>query len=404
MVEFPQELIDAILDHVAATEWYERPDYRTLKACALAARTFLAPSQRLLFHSLTLPQAQGIDMFDNWQSTGDMKQFAAGLADASHIASYVHDLKIDGYSPDPDTDTAMGTVLSLLVRLNRLVISYKREWGPASGDLRTGLNSLLALPSLRCIGFINCRDVPVSLVSQIMSASQEVAMVDTDFEQNDTSLEFVSRGAASRPTMARPLTRLSLAYSESEPRTNLVDTFMKRECALGSFKQLQHLEMSVRRRGFLRGLEEMLKHVDSIQHLGINLDKYHDDAIDLPFIPGLRSLTLQVSVRKLRVPETLMSAMATLPERTPNVEIVTVIIDAEFEKYVDEWHRPDTDAALKRLHRLREVRFAVYTRDKRLRFDVTKKLPLANEAGLLSFRLHNTHNSREYHPMRYFSN
>ncbi|KAJ7477745.1 hypothetical protein B0H11DRAFT_2234420 [Mycena galericulata] len=132
MVEFAQELIDEIVDQIAQTDtWYDHRDQTTLRACTLAARTFLTPSQRHLFHSLTL----------SLETLG-----ATRFTEHPHLASYVRDLhiRID------DTHTFMislAALLPLINRVERLVIRYW-NWDKAPIDLRTALAGLLSLPSL----------------------------------------------------------------------------------------------------------------------------------------------------------------------------------------------------------------------------------------------------------------
>ncbi|KAJ7142302.1 hypothetical protein C8R44DRAFT_725673 [Mycena epipterygia] len=90
MVELVQELIDAIVDQLAQTDaWYSHKDLNSLRACTLAARRFLAPSQRHLFRWLTL----NLQTIQNGSSGFTKNPRLATLA------SYVRDLYIEGLSP-----------------------------------------------------------------------------------------------------------------------------------------------------------------------------------------------------------------------------------------------------------------------------------------------------------------
>ncbi|KAJ7624093.1 hypothetical protein DFH06DRAFT_1481689 [Mycena polygramma] len=403
MDRLAQELIDAIVDEVAATNhWCEPPNRKDLEACALVGRTFLVPSQRQLFQSLKLKVECRV-----------FGQLAVGLSAAPHLGSYIRDLHVDhglcwckccddfklnrGPFAALEIDPfALATIVTLLSRVRRLVISSSK-WGDAD-ESHNALNSIMCLPSLRCIGFIYGRDVPVSLVAQALAGYEEVALVDCDLDHTHTTCTFLPKDGAY--CTARPLTRLALALRPSA--TGGIGDLMSDDLA-GSWQHLQQLHVLVRKDGSLNGLEKLaLTCSDSLQHLRIHLDAYHDNPVDLPHIPALRFLTLQAKVRKLRVPHSVMTMMATLPEHMPNVEVVHVVVDAEFEDYPDTSHRPLTDSALKRLARLREVHFDISVMKETLGFDVNKKLPMASEAGLLSVSRGSW--ERIYHPMRYFSN
>ncbi|KAJ7624047.1 hypothetical protein DFH06DRAFT_1481663 [Mycena polygramma] len=398
MVEFAQELIDAIIDEVAATdEWYDSPDRKSLNACALAARTFLVPSQRRLFQSLTLPVKRG-----------DMKEVALQFTTSPHLGSYVHDLHLENVSYNAvETDIASGTIFTTLSSVRRLVISERKRWDPASREFYTGLISMLGRPSLRSIGFFQCRGVPISLFSRAMSAGyEEVALATTDFDHNNTDSEIErSPGRGGHSTSA--LLRLALAFWPE--RTGVVGDLMMSDHIAGSLEHVQHLSLSIRTPGAFAGLRRIaLKCVKSLQHLEMDFDTSDVGPVDLPLLPGLRFLTLQARGTKLRVPDLLMTVMATLPDRTPNVEIVNVVVilHGRSEKYEDDPHLPLTDSALKRLPRLHDVHIYIYTAggDLHFRNATTKRLPMANDAGLLSFSIHKDPITRYLHPMRYFSN
>lgn len=130
----------------------------------------------------------------------------------------------------------------------------------------------------------------------------------------------------------------------------------------------------------------------------------HDEPVNLPTIPRLRFLTLKANVRTLRVPSGLGDVMVTLPTCLPRLEVINVVTDAEFEDWYDSYHRPDVDMDLKNPSRLREVQFSISVSGRNVRFNehTTKKLPMANDAGLLSFSRFGSR--RQYHLMRHFSN
>lgn len=84
MSELPQELIDAIIDQIDEAE--------SLKACSLAATSFVATSQRRIFCSLRLWAAEG-DVYDN--EGANLTAVDALLTASPHLASYILDLTLD---------------------------------------------------------------------------------------------------------------------------------------------------------------------------------------------------------------------------------------------------------------------------------------------------------------------
>ncbi|KAJ7642395.1 hypothetical protein DFH06DRAFT_1475208 [Mycena polygramma] len=358
MVEFAQELIDAIIDEVAATdEWYDSLDRKSLSACALAARTFVAPSQRRLFQSLTLPVRHG-----------DMKEVALEFTTSPHLGSYVQDLHFENVSHNArETDIASGTIFTMLSSVRRLVISGRKRWDPASREFYHGLTSMLARPSLRSIGLLHCGRVPMSLFFHIMSAGyEEVALATTDFDYDDSDSGLM-RSPESGAHSTSTLLRLALAFWPE--RTGAVGDLMMSDHIAGSLEHVQHLKLTVRTQPCFDALHRIaLKCVEPLQHLEIDFDVYHLHPIILPFMPGLRVLTLQAKVAKLRVPDSLTTMIATLPDCTPNVEIVNVIIDAQFEEYENGPHLHLTDSALQRLPLLRDVHFDIHTPGQGLHF------------------------------------
>ncbi|KAJ6472368.1 hypothetical protein C8R47DRAFT_1324742 [Mycena vitilis] len=387
MVRLAQELIDAIVDEVAATQnWFDRPDHESLKACALVARTFRVPSQRKLFHfHVVCYRGLGLD-----------------LVPAPHICGYVHDLDIRGVS-----HKTLAKILPLFTRVRRLVICG-RDWKPELTSAEIGpLVSILNLPSLRCLGMISCNHVPLSFVSQIMSRHAEVAVIDTSIHLSDARFPSTPAGHSTVP-----LSRLALSPITFPASAAAITNLAADSARSFDWQHLQHLTLVVRGEGIEETLGQIAtKCVDTLQHLEIRFEGYHDDGLDLPRIPGLRFLTIQGSVGKLRVPESWRRFMATLPECAPNVEAVTITIDAGYQSFLFDIEEPQTDRALTNLPRLRELRFDINTKHgEELRFmrfsEATKKmLPMARDAGLLSFAVHRKMPVDFLNEnMRYFSN
>ncbi|KAF7354109.1 hypothetical protein MVEN_01098300 [Mycena venus] len=384
MVELAQELIDAIIDEVAATDQYcQRPDRKSLQACALASPAFLASSQRRLFQSLAVKT--------EWR--GMVDAFSA----APHLASYARDVYLDFTPLQSGDDILMARLFTLLCGVERLVIS---TWGTFQWDSFDGvLSSMLALPSLRCFGFTYCDGVPASLIRHALSSYEEVVLMHVGISANNLALPQPPRDVDRRNASLKHLAVSPHAASISDTLVLIRDD--------PSLQHIEHLELCLSKQGTLDGFEEIvLKCSDSLQHLVINFSKLHDDPIDLPCIPNLRFLTLKASVRKLRLPWSFQDIMATLPQRMPHLEVLTITIDAEFEDYwTDRTHRPDVDEALKKLLGLRDVHFSIstgYPKELEFHGGIAEKLPMASGAGLVSFS--RWHVGRLYHPMTHFSN
>ncbi|KAJ7624038.1 hypothetical protein DFH06DRAFT_1142595 [Mycena polygramma] len=238
-----------------------------------------------------------------------------------------------------------------------------------------------------------------------MSRYAEVAVINTSIHLSDAGFPPTPAGDSTVP-----LTRLALSLDTRPGRAvvitdltaNVEDTDSTRSF---DWQHLQHFTLLVRAQGTQAVLKQIAtKCVDTLQHLEIRFE-------DLPRIPGLRFLMMQGPVGKLRVLDLWMKIMATLPECAPNVEVVTIAIDAGYRSFFFSIEDPQRDRALTKLPRLREVRFDIYMEHgEELRFmrfsEATKKmLHMAREAGLLSFASHRERPvDFSNHNMRYFSN
>ncbi|KAJ7624046.1 hypothetical protein DFH06DRAFT_756114 [Mycena polygramma] len=379
MVELAQELIDTIVDEVAATQnWFDLTDHKSLKACALVARTFRVPSQRRLFRCLTL-------------SKGALKKIAPGLAAAPHICAYVYDLSVNSlYSEtDPKDEIALATIFMLLSRVRRLVISGRFQW--QTEEFCAGLISILSLPSLRCFGLLSCEHVPETLLFQALRHYEQVVVRGSDFKESCKAFELPSAHCTA------PLHRLALMRCSVHGLA--ASDLMVREDIVASFQNLRHLGLAA--------LDVLMriaaKYLDSLQTLEIYFDTGHDLAIDPPDMPALRFLTLQAEVIALRIPASFVAIMAALPERMPNVEIVTLLLDGELDSRRQDSSLAPADRALKALPNLRKVHFeahAAWTIELFIEA-TTAHLPMAHNAGLLSFSQGSYRGIM--HPMRYFS-
>lgn len=109
---------------------------------------------------------------------------------------------------------------------------------------------------------------------------------------------------------------------------------------------------------------------------------------------------------KIRIPHAVLSAVVSLPTCMPGIEGLNLVVYADLQEGRDCTHRADVDKSLMDLQHLREVRvsFECVPWQCKVTFeeDVRKKLPMANEAGLLSFC--HLPPGALFHRMREFSN
>ncbi|KAJ7478343.1 hypothetical protein FB451DRAFT_1557037 [Mycena latifolia] len=391
MVELVQDLIDTIIDELAAKKWFEPKDYATLTACSLTARALVAPSQRHLFRSLTLSAATLAER--DWRV----------LIDSPHLASYVRDLHIDmGFWATSLTAYApLASLSPLLSGVSRLAVYSGRWMHPDVPDnFRAAGVSLFSLPSLRCVGLAFCDDVPASFIRHALVSYEEVSVNHISILSD--SEVFPCHGMAGNSLPSSSLNHLAIAAYNRE-RADPLGELLFGNGIVSSWEQVRHLELSLPLNGSLGAFASIPLECSNIQHLTIDFDRRHDDPITLPKLPQLRILTLKAEVRKLRVPYSVFTSIASLPTSMPAVEVLNVHIRAEFEEPRDHYHRPDVDEALKNLPALKEVHFrvAVYRQD---HFEpcTRRKLPLANDANLLKFFA--IDEKERYHPMAGFSN
>ncbi|KAJ7468102.1 hypothetical protein FB451DRAFT_1258100 [Mycena latifolia] len=150
MASLPQELVDAIIDEVH--------DKASLKSCALVATTFLPPSQRSIFRSLSVYRQQS-------QRRQNLVAASGFLTASPHLASYVRDMIIELPNGGPEC-AHLEIVLRSIHNVERLVVSGKSVlWTRLGPGARTALLDSVALPSLSRLHLMNIRGVPVALIA-----------------------------------------------------------------------------------------------------------------------------------------------------------------------------------------------------------------------------------------------
>ncbi|KAJ7805972.1 hypothetical protein B0H14DRAFT_3769111 [Mycena olivaceomarginata] len=222
--------------------------------------------------------------------------------------------------------------------VERLVIRYWK-WVKAPIDLRTALDGLMSLPSLRCFGLSLC-DVPASLIRHALASYQEVELEHVNLS-NDDQFSALAISPPFQPT----LHHLVL----DDPREdNPFHSLVLSDQIAPSLANLQHLGLGVLAGGSLGDLEQLARKCSgSIQHLVINLGKQHHDPISLPDMPSLCFLTFKTSPKQLWVSYSVFSATVNLPTCMPHIEAMNIVVDAYPEHLPNDSHRPDVDGHCK---------------------------------------------------------
>ncbi|KAJ7215384.1 hypothetical protein GGX14DRAFT_442851 [Mycena pura] len=413
MVALAQDLIDTIIDEVAAKRWFDRKNYGDLAACSLTARAFVAPSQRHLFRSLTLSTDNGHGN-DGWPQELGAESWQV-LTDSPHLGSYVRDFHLDMSTTAMSTLASLASLIPLLSGVNRLAIVciHHYKWEKFPVGFRTALVSLFSLPSLRCVALTNYYGVPSSLIRHALVSYKEVSFRWVTIGSNEELFPCDRLGMKSLPSAA-PLDHLALRYHPDRFAFHAHALLLDSGIA-SSLKHIRQLELTLPLPKSLGTLPPVslgdleaiaLSYSDLIENLVINLGGLRDNPIVLPNLSHLCRLTLKASVRKLYVPDSVLTAMTSLPACTPALEVVNVLIYASFEERYDFNHQPDVDKALENLPRIKEVHFRVScagqghfgSRTRRMLF-------IANNANLLTFSDAYGETCYSYwHPMADFSN
>ncbi|KAJ7623024.1 hypothetical protein DFH06DRAFT_758923 [Mycena polygramma] len=389
MDRLAQELVDAVVEEVRL----QSP--ATLFALSCVARRFRVPSQRRIFRTLRLR------LRNLWD-----------VSDSPLLLQYVRDLRIHLDFVDTNVHHPLAKAFRLLGRVTHLSIvaiwdDRSWDWATLPKYFQEALVSLFTLPTLQGFVLHRCTGVPASLIRHAVETYTDVAFLDIG-EITSDAMQFppTARVAGSR---YRLLDHLIVDYSSVTIRDShalLWNTLATSAIRLG------HLEIPFKgseRIGFTDEvrldllIEFFEKHSETMQQLTLPynpLDRYNvfglsafptASLVTFPVteLPRLRRLNLKFTMWKLDLPDSLTRLLPHLPVRTPSLETLNIAIDAAHErspKLLDGHNRPELDHALTHLPRLREAHFCVCC-DDATEFDdcIRDSLPLANEAGLLSF-------------------
>ncbi|KAJ6484322.1 hypothetical protein DFH09DRAFT_1340090 [Mycena vulgaris] len=282
---------------------------------------------------------------------------------------------------------------------------------------------LFSIPSLRCValvGAVGCRR-PSSGFRHVLCSCTQVALTHVYVHPEDGVFPCADDPAriASPPSAA--LEDLALEYPSDKFPT--LHALLLGDGLATPLANLQRLELTLLVGESLEGLETIaLNYADSLEHLVINFGSRSHIYVALELTltilshhrtprrpnppalpPHLRVLTLTASVRKLRMPRSLLTVLASLLTCMPTLEELENLWMPS-SRTTPTAPPVEVDATLKRLPRFRAVNFKVHCfRVVKFEPNMRKKLPLANEGELLTFWITSNWREMMYHPMRYFS-
>ncbi|KAJ7432211.1 hypothetical protein B0H11DRAFT_820914 [Mycena galericulata] len=301
MVYLPAELFDAIVGEV-----HDQP---TLRSCALAATSFLSPSQRNIFRSLRLCRKSSAP--PGYRSLKD----AAALFKASpHLGTYVRDLTIE--LPDsPPKLAAWNVILRSAQNVERLVVSGRSTFGSGEAASLQTLLDYLALPSLGRLHLMNMRVIPSALILAATSipvvSFYRVTVIEPPEDpqlQDSTSaarlrhLILTDSGAAVVPTYEL------LLHPRDPPYTS-------------------HIErLEIRLDAYSRGYDQRLLTAcaATLKYLVIDPGALVDP-INIPHLPLVREVEIKVFVDSVRrLPTLFPSTFGQIASSLPLVESITL--------------------------------------------------------------------------------
>ncbi|KAF7378383.1 hypothetical protein MSAN_00264700 [Mycena sanguinolenta] len=351
----PQELIDAIVKLV--------PDKTTLLACSLTAPSFVVPSQRRIFHWISI------------QNATECERLAGILTQSPQLGPYVKRLALKIHDIPADS-APLALILSTTNRVERLVIRGRIINGKKIElTSNPSLIAFLSLESLLCVGLVKLGDVSSSIVTTVLERCEEVCLSEIDIVLEGEADE--SAGTPSR----------SIFHLDVYDRTNTIVSFLalpRQLCNLASITYLSTVsfEPSPSHHSLLTACAPTLEILEIVL----------DGSFALPTLPCLWHLELRTHGDITMTPAALPSA---IEERSQAHSFNWGILDRNrapewslLDKRLCEMHTQDRSGNVPKLV---DVHFSLrYCRDSPWRYadfvaDVKTRLPRVLEAGFLTF-------------------
>ncbi|KAJ7468226.1 hypothetical protein B0H11DRAFT_2284180 [Mycena galericulata] len=319
MTAIPQELIDCIIDEV--------DDLKSLQACALTAQTFRGPSQRKLFHSLSV--------LSNHRSPGYSAAHSL-LKESPHLATYIKRLTIRLYHNTSRTHwKKLQKVLEKLegVRWCEISGNYNRvPWNDLTPGLRAAFIHFISRQPLLKLHAYRISGIPPAA---FLNAAPSISFceVDPGEQENLSSVQpwtgiFTSglippkRSDGSISTVALRHVEDLILYKGTEE----IYALLVRPEFVSSVKALRRLSV-----GPQNGNARTLIHAaaQTLEH--IHFSSMHNDPFkDFTFLPHLPSLRI-------------FEAVLSLPMHTNVLGIVFAILTSNASPHLVEivltyWH------------------------------------------------------------------
>ncbi|KAF7341744.1 hypothetical protein MSAN_02073200 [Mycena sanguinolenta] len=358
MVALPQELVDTIVNNL--------DDKASWKSCSLAAKAFVPPSQRLLFEEMTFPtEAELLGMLSEL------------FSESPHLAGFIRWVTIE-----TSRTLAVCSVLESLLRtllrgqIQRLSVRGNLDRIPLT--LRQAILELIYQPSVQTLDLVTFGDCPSSLLAIALASCRKVSFVCQGISVD-------SSGAG--PVEDAPGALVNCAVEELEATV------------WGSSRDSLQQSGIFRNLGRLWRLEIHLRDLMAIRsaccatltHLTL-YDIGTSTSRQFPHLEALRFLTLWSKIS--RFAEELALIAKSLSTAVPLLEILTIVASAKFPyppPFTNEIPRPEIDAGLATLLRLKEVNFTLLDgyggpmEPARYRECFERVLPQALQANLLTF-------------------
>ncbi|KAJ7766609.1 hypothetical protein B0H16DRAFT_1521980 [Mycena metata] len=299
----PQELIDTIVD--------ELDDTPCLTVCSRAAKAFVVPCQRRIFHTMVLLSEES-GYTKTYQRAWDL------LSSAPHLVAYVRDLT--AVWPIVATDRRpFVSVLRLLTNVRRFTISTDGQYTNWDGEenLMSAILAVISLPFLDRLHILRVFGVPSSLICH---AASSVRVLSLDPCPSSGTL-----GTHSPPpsTIPPPLEHLNLLSSRS---THHIGQLVLMLSANGHLRKIRHLAITLGGDVYDEPENVLASVSATLRHLEINYPGRHE-AIRIPQLNLLQNLELSFYVGTSRtLPQDLYHIISNLPELTPILESFTLTI------------------------------------------------------------------------------
>ncbi|KAF8202608.1 hypothetical protein K438DRAFT_1820522 [Mycena galopus ATCC 62051] len=358
MTVLPQELVDAIVSNLN--------DKASLEACSLTAKAFVPPSQRLLFDRMNFAVAL-------------VSRVSEIFSQSPHLVAFIRIAEIETSRTLEDC-IALESLLRILLRgkLQRLSIRGNLDRIPAT--LRQTLADLISQSSLQTVELMISRNAPFPLLATALASCRSVSF-------SCQSIGFAGHCSESA-AVEDPGDGAPLANSVEELVVTVWGTsgdFFRHPDIVRCLGRLRRLEIHLR--GFMA-----IRPACCTTLTGLTIYDFAASRSRLfPHLPALRILTLWSGISRFAAELSLIAEK--LPTAIPLLEVLTIVAAAKTQHPppFEQIPRPEVDAGLAALLRLREVRFTLLDgyggpiEPSGYRDCFERELPQARSAGLLAF-------------------